>query len=45
MNDYEEGIANVDPNKNGYQGPPDYTEIYEIIDNRDEEREANAYDQ
>ena len=27
MNDDEEGIAKCDPNKEGYQGPPDYPEI------------------
>ena len=45
MNDDEEGIDNGDPNEYGYQGPPDCPEIYEIIDNRGEEREANSYDQ
>ena len=45
MNDDEEGIDNGDPNQDGYQGLPDYPEIYEIIDNRYEEREANSYDQ
>ena len=45
INDDEEGIAKGDPNKEGYQGPPDYPEIDEIIDNSDEEKAANSYDQ
>ena len=45
VNDDEEGIAKFDPNKEGYQGPPYSPEIDEIIDNRDEERAANSYDQ
>ena len=39
----EEGIAKFDPNKDGYQGPPYYPEIDELIDNRYEERAANSY--
>ena len=35
----------VTPNEEGYQGPPDYPEIDEIIDNSDKERADNAYDQ
>ena len=45
INDDKEGIAKGDPNKEGYKGPPDSPEIDEIIDNSDEEREANPYDQ
>ena len=45
INDYEEGIAKGDPNKEGYQVPPDSPEIYEILDNGDEERAANSYEQ
>ena len=45
INDDEDGSANVDPNKEEYQGPTDYPEIDEIIDNSDEERVANSYDQ
>ena len=36
VNDYEEGIAKFDPNKEGYQGPPYSPEIDEIIDHSDE---------
>ena len=36
MNYYEEGIAKGEPNKEGYQGPPDSPKIDEIIDNSDE---------
>ena len=43
IHDDEEGIYN-DPNKEGYQGPPDSPEKNEIIDNSDEERAANSYD-
>ena len=45
MNDDEEGIAKGDPNQEGYQVPPDYPDIDEIIDNSDEERASNSYDQ
>ena len=45
MNDYEEGIYKGETNEEGYQGPPDPPEIDEIIDNSDEERAANSYDQ
>ena len=45
INDDEEGIAKGEPNKEGYQRPPDYPEIDEIIDNSDGERAANPYDQ
>ena len=45
MNDDEEGINKGDPDEEGYQGPPDSPEIDEIIDNSDEERAANYYDQ
>ena len=45
INDDEEGIAKGDPNEEGYQGPPDSPEMDEIIDNSDEERVANSYDQ
>ena len=45
INDYEEGIGKGDPNKEGYQGPPDSPEKDEIIDNSDEERAANSYEQ
>ena len=44
-NDDEEGIVKGDPNKEGYQGPPDSPEIYEIIDNSNEERAANSFEQ
>ena len=36
INDDEEGIAKGEPNEEGYQGPPDYPEIDEIIDHCDE---------
>ena len=42
MNDDEEGINKGDPNEEGYQGPSDYPEIDEIIDNNDEERAAKS---
>ena len=45
INDDEEVLNKGDPNKGGYQGTPDSLEIYEIIDNNDEEREVNYYDQ
>ena len=32
INDYEEDIDKGNPNKEGYQGPTDSPEIYEIID-------------
>ena len=38
-------IAKGGLNEEGYQGPPDFLEIDEIIDNSDEERVANSYDQ
>ena len=44
-NDDDEGIAKGDPNKEVYQGPPDSSEIDEIIDNSYEERAYNSYDQ
>ena len=45
INDDEEGITKGDPKEEGYQVPPDSPEIYEIIDNSDEERADNSYDQ
>ena len=45
MNGDEEGIFKGVPNKEGFQGPPDSTDINEIIDNSGEERAANSYDQ
>ena len=45
INDDEEGIAKGDPNKEGYQGPPYSPDIDEIINNSDEERADNSYDQ
>ena len=45
INDYEEGIAKGEPNEEGYQGPPNYPEIDEIIDNSDKERASISYDQ
>ena len=45
INDYEQAIVKGDPNEEGHQGPPDSPEMGEIIDNSDEEREANSYDQ
>ena len=45
IDDNEEGIYKGDPNKEGYQGPPDYPEIDEIIYNSDEERSTISYDQ
>ena len=45
VNNYEEGIPKGDPNEEGYQEYPDSPEIDEIIDNSDEERVANSYDQ
>ena len=41
----EGGFSKGDPNEEVYQGPPNYPEIYEIIDNSDEERVDNSYDQ
>ena len=41
----EEVITKGDPNAEGYQGPPYYPEIDEIIDNSDEERPSKSYDQ
>ena len=35
INDDEEVIAKGDPNKEGYQELPYYSDIYEIIDNSD----------
>ena len=45
VNDDKEGISKGDPNKEGYQGSPASPDIYEIIDNSDEEKEAKYYDQ
>ena len=45
INDDEEGIFKGDHKEEGYQGPPDSPEIYEIIYNSDEERASNSYDQ
>ena len=45
INDDEEGIAKGDPNKEVYQGPPDYPDIDEMINNSDEERVANSYEE
>ena len=45
VNDDEEGIDKGDPIEEGYQVPPYSPEIYEIIDNSNEERAANYYDQ
>ena len=45
MNYDEEGIAKDEPNEVGYQGPQDYPDIDEIIDNSNEEMSANSYDQ
>ena len=45
INDDEEGIYKGDHNKEVYQGPLYYPEIDGIIDNSDEERAANSYDQ
>ena len=44
INDEKEVIYKGDPNEDVYQGPPDPPDIYEIIDNSDEEREVNYYD-
>ena len=38
VNDDKEVIDKGDPNEDGYQGPQDSPEIYEIIDNSNEER-------
>ena len=45
VNDDEEVIVKVGPNKEEYKVPPDSPEIDEIIDDSDEEREASSYDQ
>ena len=45
MNYDEEGIAKCETNEEGYQGPLDSPEIYEIIDNSDEDNAANSYAQ
>ena len=45
VNDDEQVIAKGEPNKEVYQGTPDSLYIYEILDNCDEQREANYYDQ
>ena len=45
VNYYENGITKGDTNEEGYQVPPDSSDIDEIIYNSDEEREANSYDQ
>ena len=42
VNDDKEGTDKGDPNKEGYQGPPYSPEIYEIIDNSDEERSSGS---
>ena len=43
INNDEEGTEKFDPNKEEYQGLPDYPEIDDIIDNSDEKRAANSY--
>ena len=45
INDDEGGVAKGENNEEGYQGPPYPPEIDEIMDNSDEERSANSYDQ
>ena len=45
INDDEEFIAKVDPKEEVCQGPKDSPEMDEIIDNSDEERADNDYDQ
>ena len=45
MNYDKEGIAKGNPNEEVYQVHLDSPEIDEIIDNSDEERAANSYDQ
>ena len=45
INDDEEVIDKGEPNEEGYQGPPDPPDIYKRMDNSDEERVANSYDQ
>ena len=45
INKDEEGVAKGEPNKEEYQGPPDFPKIDEIIDNSDEESSTNSYDQ
>ena len=45
INDDEEVIYKVVPNEEGYKGPQDFPEIDEIIDNSDEGRVDNSYDQ
>ena len=45
INDDEEVIYKGGPNEEGYQGPPDFPEIDEIIDNSDEGRVDKYYDQ
>ena len=45
INDNQEGIDKGYFNEEGYQGPPDSPDIDEILDNSDEERADNSYDQ
>ena len=45
INDDYDGISKGYQKKEGYQGPPDSPEIDEIVDNSDEERAADSYDQ
>ena len=45
INDDEEGIDKGKINEDRYQGPPDSSDIDEIIDNCDGKRLANYYDQ
>ena len=45
INDYEEGIAKGEPNKEGYQGPPYSPDIDKTMDNSNQEREAKYYEQ
>ena len=45
INDDEEGTVKGDPNDEEHQVLTDYPEIYDTIDNIDEEMAANFYDQ
>ena len=45
INDDEKGVDKGDPNEGVFQRPPDSPDIDEIIDNSDEDRAANYYDQ
>ena len=45
INDDKEVTAKGDTNEEEYQGILDSPEIYDIIDNSDEERSENSYDQ